>query len=175
MELLEGQIVAHPHHGPARVTGFTEQTIKGQVVRYARLEVKGTGMILGVPLDKAEEIGVRPLLDDEELVRIFSILTAESDQEETGWSRRIKAEIQLLRTGDMFKIAGMVRDLTRRHSDRGLSLAEKDLLRDASAPLVNEIALCMDLTTEKAALVVEAAALRGELPDGIAPLVAKAV
>lgn len=169
MELIQGQVVAHPHHGPARVTGFTERTIKGQLMKYARLEVKATGMVVGVPLDRAEEIGVRPLLDGEELVRIFEILTAESGQEEAGWSRRIKAEVQTLRSGDMFKIAGMVRDLTRRHNERGLSLAEKDLLRDASVPLVNEIGLCMEISTDEAAQVIDNAVLEGTLPENTLP------
>lgn len=167
VELSQGQVVAHPHHGPALVTGFTERTVNGEVMRYARLEVKGTGMVVGVPLDRAEEIGVRPLLDGDELVRIFGILSAASDQEETGWSRRIKAEMQMLRSGDMFKIATMVRDLTRRQAGRGLSLAEKDLLRDASLPLVNELALCLELSTEAAAEAIESAVLEGTVPASL--------
>lgn len=165
MELSQGQVVAHPHHGPAKVTGFLERKIKGETVRYARLEVKGTGMVVGIPVDKAEEIGVRELLDGEEMTRLFSILRAESDFEESGWSRRIKAEIQLLRSGDMFKIAGMVRDLTRRQADKGLSLAEKDLLREASQPLVSEISLCMGMSTDEAAEIVDKAVLEDKLPE----------
>lgn len=144
-------------------------------MRYARLEVKGTGMIVGIPVDRAEDIGVRALLDGEEMNRLFSILVDESGPEETGWSRRMKAEIQLLRSGDMFKIAGMVRDLTRRQNDRGLSLAEKDLLRDASQPLVNEVALCMEVSPEDAQVAVDAAILQRELPACITAPVAKAV
>ncbi len=145
-------------------------------MRYARLEIKGTGMVVGIPVDRVEEIGVRELLDGEELVRIFEILTAESAAQETGWSRRIKAELQLLRSGDMFKIAGMVRDLTRRQNDKGLSLAEKDLLRDASQPLINEVALCMKMGTEDAATAVDAAVLEGIVPACVSETeVAKAV
>ena len=62
-------------------------------MRYARLEVKGTGMVVGIPVDRAEEIGVRALLDGEEMNRLFGILVEDSGPEETGWSRRIKAEI----------------------------------------------------------------------------------
>ncbi|HHW82749.1 MAG TPA: hypothetical protein GX743_02845 [Actinomycetales bacterium] len=176
MELFQGQVVAHPHHGPARVTGFTERKIKGEVMRYARLEVKGTGMVVGIPVDRAEEIGVRALLDGEETNRLFAILVDESGPEEKGWSRRIKAEIQLLRSGDMFKIAGMVRDLTRRQEERGLSLAEKDLLRDASQPLVNEVALCLEVTPEEAQKIVDAAIIERDLPETVVvEQVAKAV
>ncbi|MDO5494167.1 MAG: CarD family transcriptional regulator [bacterium] len=176
MELFQGQVVAHPHHGPARVTGFTERKVKGEVMRYARLEVKGTGMVVGIPVDRAEEIGVRALLDGEEMNKLFAILVEDSGPEETGWSRRIKAEIQLLRSGDMFKIAGMVRDLTRRQAERGLSLAEKDLLRDASQPLVNEVALCMDVPAEEAQVAVDAAILERIVPECVSvPQVAKAV
>jgi CarD family transcriptional regulator len=81
---------------------------------------------------------------------LFEVLRAPTVEEETKWSRRMKDNQEKIKVGDIFTIAGVVRDLTRRHDDKGLSLAERDLLRHAQGPLITEIALSLGVTTDAA-------------------------
>lgn len=164
MQFSEGQVVVHPHHGPATVTAITSRVVRNEERRYLKLEVRGTDLVVGVPLASAAQSGVRSLLGADSLLEIFHVLTAPSGREEAAWSRRIKENVERLRTGDLPTIAGLVRDLTRRQEDKGLSLGERDLLRDARRPLVAEAALVLGTSEDEAADAVDAAVLHGTLP-----------
>src|SRR5690606_14948531 len=93
---------------------------------------------------------------------------APSSQEDAGWSRRIKANVERLRTGDVTTVAGLVRDLMRRQEDTGLSLGEKDLLRDAKAPLVTEVAVVLGVDEPAAEATIDVAVLDGVVPTELA-------
>src|SRR5690606_5198507 len=109
----------------------------------------------------AEEVGVRPVLGPHALcdVLVLAVLAAPLSQEDAGWSRRIKANVERLRTGDVTTVAGLVRDLMRRQEDTGLSLGEKDFLRDAKAPLVTEVAVVLGVDEPAAEATIDAAVL----------------
>ncbi|WP_181009910.1 CarD family transcriptional regulator [Ornithinimicrobium sufpigmenti] len=164
MQLVHDQIVVHPHHGPARVAGFTERELRGRLLRYVRLEVEGSSLTIAVPLGSVEEVGVREPMCREELDDLFGVLTAPGARQEKQWARRIKDEVQRLRTGDVLTIAGVVRDLVRRREERGLSLGERDLLRDARRPLISELVGCLRMSGEQCDSVVEEAVLDGVVP-----------
>lgn len=164
MNFSEGQVVVHPHHGPATVTAITTRVVRAEQRRYLKLQVLGSDLVVGVPLESAEEVGVRPVLGDRTPEEVFAVLTAPTGHEESGWSRRIKADVDRLRSGDLLVIAGLVRDLTRRQEDKGISLGEKDVLRDARRPFVAEIAIALGLDDDEADAAVDAAVLDGTIP-----------
>lgn len=172
MEFSQGQIVVHPHHGPATVTEITTRMIRNEPRQYLKLEVLHSNLVVGVPLASAEEVGVRPVLDADALRDVFAILTAPSGFQENGWSRRIKANLDRLRTGDVETIAGLVRDLARRLEEKGLSLGEKDLLRDARQPLAAEIAVALSVTEAEVDVLIDDAIHQGTVPLPTEPLVA---
>ncbi|USQ75852.1 CarD family transcriptional regulator [Ornithinimicrobium cryptoxanthini] len=164
MQFVPDQVVVHPHHGPARVVGFTERELRGRSLSYLRLEVEGSNLSIAVPLGSIEEVGVREPMSREELDDLFGVLTAPDAVQEKQWARRIKDEVQRLRTGDVLTIAGVVRDLIRRREERGLSLGERDLLRDARRPLVSELVGCLRMSEEQCEAVVDEAVLEGVVP-----------
>ncbi len=149
MQFSEGLTVIHPHHGPAVVTGTSVRTLGGKRIEYVQLAIKGNGMNVMFPVHKAEEIGIRTVAGREELDRLLSVLTGPTTGEEAMWSRRYKANMARVSTGDMLQIAGVVRDLLRRREQGGLSQGEKDMLRDASAPLCAEIALAVGVLEDE--------------------------
>lgn len=155
MQFSVGQTVIHPHHGPAKVTGLVSRTIKGNVIEYVNLEVKASGMGVSVPLATAGEVGIREVAEACDLVRLTDVLRAESGPEETKWARRVKNQRIELATGDPVRIAAVVRDLVRRREGKGLSLAEKEMLREGAEPLVAEIALAVNSSEEQAQEVLE--------------------
>ncbi|MCK6211462.1 hypothetical protein KZX45_13000 [Georgenia sp. EYE_87] len=164
MNFSEGQIVVHPHHGPCTVAGTTTRTIRGVETRYIDLAVHAKEMNICVPVANAEEVGLRQVLDAEGLQRLLDVLRAPTGHEETGWSRRFKDNVDHLRTGDLLSTAKVVRDLTRRQAEKGVSWGEKDLLKHARQPVVTELALALHLTEEEAESALEEAILHGVSP-----------
>lgn len=146
MNFSTGQTVVHPHHGPATVTDITTRLVRGVPTTYLRLTVRSTNLVLGVPLEQATDLGLRAVLDDTQAEDLLTLLRSPSGEQQTVWSRRIKDNSDKVRSGDLFTIAAVVRDLTRRNDERGLSLAEKDLLRDARTPLVAELAVHLSVS-----------------------------
>lgn len=161
MKFYQGQTIVHPHHGPATVTDITTSPVRGVPTTYLRLQVQATDLVIGVPLDRAEDVGLRPLLDDQERAGLLAVLGAPGEVQETAWSRRYKATQDRLRVGDLLVTAGVVRDLTRRLHAQGLSLGERDQLREARGLVVAEASAALGLSREEAEQELDAAIVAG--------------
>ncbi|MGV0335226.1 CarD family transcriptional regulator [Corynebacterium kroppenstedtii] len=141
MEFNIGDTVVYPHHGAAVIEKKEQRQIKGETVDYLILKVHQGDLTVRVPEKNAESVGVRDVVGEEGLLKVFSVLR-ETDVEEAGnWSRRYKANQERLASGDVNKVAEVVRDLWRRDQDRGLSAGEKRMLAKARQVLVGELAL----------------------------------
>ncbi|GIG39151.1 CarD family transcriptional regulator [Cellulomonas phragmiteti] len=162
MQPAIGEIVVHPHHGPTTVVGILERTFRGEAHQYLQLEVLGSGMAVSVPLAKAEEIGLRPLYDAAGVAALLAVLGSPSDQVQEAWTRRFKENQERMRSQDHLVQAEVVRDLTRRSVERGLSTGEKEQLWLATQPLLTELALALGVPRERAQEVVDAAILDGQ-------------
>jgi CarD family transcriptional regulator len=167
MQFSEGQTVVYPVHGPATITSIFSRTVKGNEIEYLKLEVHDTKLEVSVPLASAEKVGIRAVLGTEEMKALFEVLRAPTVDEEDKWSRRMKDNQEKLKVGDIFTVAGVVRDLTRRNEYKGLSLAERDLLRHAQGPLVTEIALSLGIDNDEAEAALQNA-LNPDSPEGAA-------
>lgn len=154
MPLLEGQIVIHPHHGPATVLGFTTRTLRGREVEYAELRITTQDLTVAVPLASLKEVGVRDVASRSQLDKLTKVLTAPPVKDEETWSRRVKAHGAKLITGQPLRIAEVARDVIRRQDRVGISMAEKEILRDALRPLVSEVAVAVNVSDERAEEVI---------------------
>ncbi len=105
-----------------------------------------------MPACNVDLVGVRDVVDADGLERVFSVLRAEHVEEPTNWSRRYKAKLEKLHSGDVLKVAEVVRDLWRRDHERGLSAGEKRMLAKARQILVSELALAEKTNEDKAEL-----------------------
>lgn len=152
-----GQVVVHPHHGPATVVDVLERTLRDTTHRYLQLEVVDSDMVVSVPVAALDDIGLRPLSDAAGVDEIVAVLSAPSDEMPDVWSRRFKENQERLRSTDHLVQAEVVRDLTRRLAERGLSMGEKQQLTEATEPLLTEIALALDIDRGRAQEVVDAA------------------
>jgi CarD family transcriptional regulator len=157
MQFSEGQTVVYPHHGPATITSIFSRTVKGNEIEYLKLEVHDTKLSVSVPVASADKVGIRAVLGAEDMKALFDVLRAPTVDEEDKWSRRMKDNQEKLKVGDILTVAGVVRDLTRRNEDKGLSLAERDLLRHAQGPLVTEIALSLGIENDEAEAALQEA------------------
>ncbi|MEB7504899.1 CarD family transcriptional regulator [Arthrobacter koreensis] len=151
-----GQTVVHPHHGPAAIRRLATRKVRGEDMEYLVLEVQANKLEVWVPLAKAAEVGLRPVLDGAQLEKLMEVLKAGADAEETQWSRRFKENTELLASGSITDVARVVRNLTLRSLDKGLSHAERDMLRHARRPLLTEISLSLGVSEDEASAVLDA-------------------
>lgn len=150
MDFKVGDVVVYPHHGAAVIENIEQREIGGETLEYLVLKINQSDLVVRVPIKNAELVGVRDVVGDEGLRMVFGMLR-ETDVEEAGnWSRRYKANQERLASGDVNKVAEVVRDLWRRDQDRGLSAGEKRMLAKARQILVGEIALADTEDKEKA-------------------------
>lgn len=161
MSFETGQTVVHPHHGPATISGIMQRTVKGTERTYLQLDVIDNNLQISVPADTVDTMGLRDLAGAPELRLLFERLAEPTGHEETQWGRRFKDNRDKIATGDPRLIAAVVRNLSRRSSRTSLSAAEKTQLREALSPLAHEVALALDIATERAEELITQAALEG--------------
>ena len=136
-----GETVVYPHHGAARIIDIRQRKVRGEEKTYLQLEVAQGDLTILVPADSVDLIGVRDVVDEAGLKKVFEVLRAPLTEEPTNWSRRFKANQEKIASGDVIKVAEVVWDLSRRDTDRGLSAGEKRMLSKARQILVSELAL----------------------------------
>ncbi|TXR56196.1 CarD family transcriptional regulator [Quadrisphaera setariae] len=136
-----GETVVYPHHGAALIEEIKNRTIRGEEKLYLRLKVAQGDLTIEVPAENCDLVGVRDVVDSAGVDRVFGVLRQPYTEEPTNWSRRYKANLEKLASGDVIKVAEVVRDLYRRDQDRGLSAGEKRMLAKARQILVSELAL----------------------------------
>ena len=150
MDFKVGDVVVYPHHGAAVVEAIEQREMGGETLEFLVLQIHQSDLTVRVPAKNAELVGVRDVVGEEGLLKVFSVLR-EIDVEEAGnWSRRYKANQERLASGDVNKVAEVVRDLWRRDQDRGLSAGEKRMLAKARQVLVGELALAENVDEKKA-------------------------
>ncbi|MFW9030937.1 CarD family transcriptional regulator [Corynebacterium striatum] len=155
MEFKVGEVVVYPHHGAARIADIEQREMGGETLEYLVLQINQSDLVVRVPSKNVELVGVRDVVGKEGLEKVFSVLR-EIDVEEAGnWSRRYKANQERLASGDINKVAEVVRDLWRRDQDRGLSAGEKRMLAKARQILVGELALASPVDEKKADTMLE--------------------
>ncbi|MGO1234564.1 MAG: CarD family transcriptional regulator [Microbacterium gubbeenense] len=145
-----GETVVYPHHGAATITEVKTRVIKGEEKTYLKLNVTQGGLVIEVPADNIDLVGVRDVIDESGLQEVYDVLKAPFTEEPTNWSRRYKANLEKLASGDVIKVSEVVRDLWRRDQDRGLSAGEKRMLAKARQVLESEVALAKDFSEEEA-------------------------
>jgi len=146
-----GETVVYPNHGAAVIEDIETRTIKGEEKLYLVLRILGQNdLVVRVPASNLDLVGVRDVVDDEGLENVFEVLRKTNVEEPSNWSRRYKANLEKLHSGNVLKVAEVVRDLWRRERDRGLSAGEKRMLSKARQILGSELALAKKVADDRA-------------------------
>lgn len=155
MQFEVGETVVYPHHGAATITEVKQRTVRGEKKLYLKLNVKQGDLTIEVPAENVDLVGVRDVIDNDGVKRVFDVLRQPFTEEPTNWSRRYKANLEKLASGDVIKVSEVVRDLWRRDQDRGLSAGEKRMLAKARQILISELALAKKTDEESASQVLD--------------------
>ncbi len=150
-----GETVVYPHHGAATITAVKTRTIKGVDKKYITLQIHQIELVIDVPVDNAELVGLRDVIDSSGVEAVFDVLRGDVEEEAGNWSRRFKANTEKMGSGDVRRVSEVVRDLWRRDQDSGVSAGEKRMLAKARQILVSELALAQKSTDEEASVVLD--------------------
>ena len=163
MKFKRGDTVIYPQHGACIVEGVEKKTAFGEKRDYLILRSVIGEMKLSVPVDKAEEVGVRPPVGADELDDLVAVLAKPDPRVPSNWSRRFKNHQEKLKSGDVYQVAEVVRNLAARNRDAALSAAERTMYERARINLVSEIAPALKVSAEAAEQYLDDALAKGVL------------
>jgi CarD family transcriptional regulator len=150
MAFKVGDRVVYPHHGAAVIERKEQREAFGEKKEYFVLKMAHGDLTLAVPTDKAEEVGMRPPISAEDVDDLFQLLSKKDVREPTNWSRRFKNHQEKLKSGDVYQVAEVVRNLALRETTKGLSAGEKAMLVKARSVLVSELSFALDVSEDDA-------------------------
>jgi CarD family transcriptional regulator len=151
-----GDKVVYPHHGAAVIEGTQQRMIEGETREYWVLRLSYGDLTLMVPTDGADEVGLRGVVPKNELEQVYKVLQSKKQAPApSNWSRRFKSHVEKLRSGDIYQVAEVVRNLSNRDKDKGLSAGEKRMLTKARQILVSELTFAAGVKEEKAEAMLD--------------------
>lgn len=151
MTFRVGDKVVYPHHGAATIEKVEEKDLLGEKREYFIIKLAYGDLTLMVPTDATEDVGLREVTPAKDMPKLFKLLKKhEPMTNTTNWSRRFKANVEKLRSGDIYQVAEVVRTLHQRDREKGLSAGEKRMLTRARQILVSELTFSNDCNEEQA-------------------------
>ncbi len=150
MSFKPGDRVVYPHHGAAIIERKEKRVAFGEETEYLVLKMAHGDLTLSVPTDKAEEVGMREPISQEDVEDLFDLLRKKDVREPSNWSRRFKNHQEKLKSGDVYQVAEVVRNLALREAAKGLSAGEKSMLVRARGVLVSELSFALDVSEDEA-------------------------
>lgn len=135
-----GDKVVYPLHGAGVITSIEEKAILDEKQSYYIIKMPGEVKVM-VPTAKAEEIGVRSIIDKGSALKVINILQEDSTEMSMNWNKRYRDNMERMKTGNIYEVADIVRNLSIKQKDKGLSTGEKKMLLNARQILVSELVL----------------------------------
>lgn len=150
-----GDKIAYPMQGAGTIVEISKEELQGELHSYYHVELSHSNLKVMVPVESSAAVGVRPIIEAEDIAKVFEVLEAESEPMPTNWNRRDRANKEKLQTGDIYIVASVVRDLVRRDRVKRLSTGERKLLGTAKQILESELVLAGGYTMAEADELVE--------------------
>lgn len=161
-----GQQVVHPMHGAGVIEGITEEILSGAARTYYVFRQAVSGLVLKLPADNCEAIGVRPLSAPEQIEAVLEVIPQLPIGEERNWNRRYRENMSRLKSGDLRAVAQVVKSLMWRDARRGLSTGERKMLHSAKEILLSEMAMVHRVKYEDAERRLDKAIMTGACENG---------
>jgi CarD family transcriptional regulator len=161
-----GDKVVYPHHGAGTVVKKEKREILGQTREYLTIQILHNDMTVNVPVENAEQVGLRTVIDEDLVNTVVKALTAGESEMPKNWNRRFKHNRDKMKTGDIFELAEVVKNLNLRDHEKGLSTGEKQMFVKAKKILASELMYAKAVDEEEAAEWLEGVlAGNGEKPQ----------
>ncbi len=152
-----GDKIVYPHHGAGIVERIEEKIVNGQKKTFFVLSLCGGDLKVTVPEESTQSVGLRSVISKKEVKMVLEVLSQEQSQMPTNWNHRYKKNRDKLRSGSIYEVAEVVRNLTIREREKGLSTGEKRMLNQARQILLSEIIYVLNIDNDKAMSMLEEA------------------
>lgn len=143
-----GDKIVHPFHGAGVIQDIVDIEVLGEVKKYYTIALPFTKLKLDIPVDTAENIGVRPVMRPEETEKLYEQLKKPLESQDLNWNRRHKENLDKLRSGDIIQVAEVYKYLRIRDKKKSLSTGEKKLYLNSCNAIISEIILSTDSSQE---------------------------
>jgi CarD family transcriptional regulator len=151
----KGDTVVHPEHGAAVIEELREREFLGEVRTYLVLRVAYGDLTLMVPEDNTEEVGLRKVMSKAQVKKVLDVLREDETSMAANWSRRFKLNMEKLHSGDPLQVAEVLRNLSIREREKGLSAGEKRMVTKARQILISELAHSTGGTEDEAEAMID--------------------
>ncbi|MCU0257957.1 MAG: CarD family transcriptional regulator [Solirubrobacteraceae bacterium] len=145
-----GDNVVYPHHGAGKVLKKESKVMLGQERVYLTIKILHNDMTVMVPSEKATQVGLRRVIDEETVQKVLAVLQDEVSEMPKNWNRRFKHNRDKIKTGDIYELAEVVRNLAIREHQKGLSTGEKQMFTRAKKILASELMYALEMDEQDA-------------------------
>ncbi len=146
-----GDKVVYPHHGAGTIVKKESREVLGEKREYLTIKILHNEMTVNVPTDNADRVGLRKVIDEQMVSKVLKALTGDGTTMPKNWNRRFKHNRDKMKTGDIFELAEVVRNLSLRDHEKGLSTGEKQMFVKAKKILASELMYAKEMDEEQAA------------------------
>ena len=146
----EGDKVVYPHHGAGLVMAKETRDLMGEKREYLTIKILHNELTVMVPCENAGKAGLRRIIDEEEIKKVTNVLTDDVSEMPKNWNRRFKHNRDKIKTGDIYELAEVVRNLAIREMEKGLSTGEKQMYTRAKKILASEFMYALDKDEDEA-------------------------
>ncbi len=151
----KGDTVVHPEHGAAVIEDLCVREFMGQKRKYLKLRVSYGDLTLMVPVESTEEVGLRSVVGKNEVKKVMNVLKEDETKMAANWSRRFKNNMEKLHSGDPYQVAEVLRNLTIRDREKGLSAGEKRMITKARQILISELSHATGKSEDAAEIMID--------------------
>ena len=144
-----GDKVVHPMHGAGIIDSIVQRKVNGEVRDYYLLNLFNGSMMVMIPTDNTSEIGVRPVVSGQEASKLLQAMETIQVEMTQNWNRRYRENMSRIKSGDLLEVARVVKGLSHRDQERGLSTGERKMLHTAKQILISELMLAQSLPYDK--------------------------
>lgn len=149
-----GDKIVYPMHGAGTIDSIEEKDILGEKQAYYIIKMPGEVKVM-IPTNKAEQVGVRNIINKEEASKVMTILGQNETEMSQNWNKRYRDNMDKMKSGDIYEVADVVRNLSFKQKEKGLSTGEKKMLSNAKQILVSELVLAEHASQEEVEQLVD--------------------
>ena len=149
-----GDKIVYPMHGAGTIDAIEQKDILGEKQDYYIIKMPGEVKVM-VPTSKAQEIGVRNVINKDEAGKVLQVLSADETEMSQNWNKRYKENMEKMKSGSIYEVADVVRNLSYKQKEKGLSTGEKKMLNNAKQILVSELVLAEHASEDEVESLIE--------------------
>ena len=143
-----GDKIVHPMYGAGVLESMVQKKVDGVMREYYIMRLPKRSMVVMIPTESCEEIGVRPVMDQSQADKLLAAIPTIQVEMTSNWNHRYRENLERLKSGDLLEVARVVKGLTARESKRGLSTGERKMLLAARQILISELVLSQSMSYE---------------------------